>query len=107
MGTPEKLARTWDASSGLYVSESLDEVQLTADHAKVVGALDDEEQTRAELAERAGGMRTERLLAILNVLVADRIAHRTGAGVRGRPHRWRLGRDEDVHLEQGPIEREE
>lgn len=107
MGTPEKLALVWDAASGLYTSDANDEVQLAADLAKVVSALDDEERRREELAERARGMRTERLLAILNALVADRIAYRTGRGVRGDPHRWRLRVDEDAdeaELEQGHME---
>jgi hypothetical protein len=109
MGTPEKLALVWDAASGLYTSDANEEVQLAADLAKVVSALDDEERRREELAERAGGMRTERMLAILKALVADRIAFCAGRGVRGDPHRWRLRVDEDVdepELEQGQMELE-
>ena len=96
MGTPERLALTWDANTGVFVSGSYDAVQLDADRAKVTAALDEEERTRQELADRAGGMRTERLLVILNALVDDRVAHRTGRGVRSHPHRWRLRVDEDV-----------
>jgi AAA domain len=96
MGTPDLQALTWDENTGVFVSGSYDAVQLTADRAKVVAALDDEERTKPELADRAGGMRAERLLAILNALVDDRVAYRTGRGVRGHPLRWRLRIDEDV-----------
>jgi hypothetical protein len=96
MGTPEKLTLTWDATTGLYITENIEEAQLGADRARVIAALDNEERTRAELAERAGGIRTERLIAVLNDLVAGHVAYRAGAGVRGRPHRWRLRRGADV-----------
>jgi hypothetical protein len=97
LGTPEKLALTWDATTGVYTSDSYDALQFAADKDQVAAALDDEERTKREIADRvAAGMRAERLTAILAALVDERIAFGSGRGVKGNPKRWRRRTVDDV-----------
>ena len=61
----------------------------------MLAGLDDEERTKPELADRIGELRAERMLSALNTLVDEKVAYRTGRGVKGHPYRWRLRTSDD------------
>jgi AAA domain len=95
MSTPEKLAISWDQTTGVYTAGDLDEIELMADKDRVAAALDDEERERNELADRLEGMRAERLGALLKVLLEEGVAFRSGKGKKGSAYRWRRRRADD------------